>query len=84
MMDDSARSYGSQYDEKKGTVYLSPPGNKSYSNPLTYSRPDADHVLLEGKLDGNALSVKLRKVDTSKFLLVNRGFQWINERPFNR
>jgi len=30
------------------------------------------------------LAVKLRKSDPSKFLLVNRGFHWINERPFNR
>jgi len=28
--------------------------------------------------------MQLRLVDRSKFLLVNRGFHWIAEYPFNR
>jgi hypothetical protein len=43
-------------------------------------------VILEGALPGGGppLVVKLKRVDLSKFLLTNRGFRWINERPFNR
>jgi len=84
MMDDSVRTYASKYDDQQHIVTLSPPGTNSNKDTLAYWRPDGDHVLLEGKLGGDALSVKLRKMDTSKFLLVNRGFHWINERPFNR
>jgi hypothetical protein len=29
-------------------------------------------------------SIRLRQIDTSKSLLLNRGFQWINEMPLNR
>ena len=47
---------------------------------LLSSRPDANHVSLEG--DGK--SIRLRQIDASKFLLLSRGFYWINEIPFNR
>jgi hypothetical protein len=45
-----------------------------------WSRPDADHIVLES---GDKL-VKLRKIDASKFLLLSRGFHWINETPLNQ
>ena len=51
---------------------------------LNYSHPSGQHLLLEGKLQADLLSVRLRKVDPSTFLLVSRGFHWINEFPFNR
>jgi hypothetical protein len=49
-----------------------------------YSHSDADHLLLEGKLQADLLSVHLRRVDPSAFLLASRGFHWINELRFNR
>jgi hypothetical protein len=51
---------------------------------LAWSRPDGDHLVLEGTLDGSAATLRLRKVDTSKFLRLSRGFHWINEMPLNR
>ena len=73
------KNYTAAYDASRNSVTLTPPGSKD-KNVFTYSRPDADHVILSG----DALTVKLRRLDTSKFLLVNRGFHWINELPFNR
>ena len=79
MMDDSPRAYSTTYNAGNSTVTISPgPGT------LSYSRPDADHIVLQGKLLGDTLVITLRKIDRAKFLLVNRGFHWINERPFNR
>ena len=37
-----------------------------------------------GTFQDAALTVRLHKVDPSKFLLVNRGFHWMNESPDNR
>lgn len=51
---------------------------------LTFSRPDADHAVLEGTLNGAATTIRLKKIDTSKMQLVSRGFHWINEFPYNR
>jgi len=80
MMDDSARSYSTTYDAAKNNVTLTSAADKNKKDVFAYSKPDPDHLVLTG----DSLAVKLRKVDTSKFLLVNRGFHWINERPFNR
>lgn len=84
MMDDSQHFYSSEYDQPKNTVTISGDPDKSKKSVLTYSRPDPEHLVLQGKLINDPLAIKLKKIDPSKFLLVNRGFHWINERPFNR
>jgi hypothetical protein len=38
---------------------------------------------MEGTLDGRPIKAKLRRAD-EPFLLVSRGFHWINELPFSR
>jgi hypothetical protein len=80
LMDNSLHGWIAKYDDSKGTVTLSRRKNRSI---LNYSRPDAQHVLIEGKLDNDVLSVRLRQFDISKYLLVSRGFHWINEVPLN-
>lgn len=47
-------------------------------------RPDSMHLTLHGRFRGDSVYVALKKVDENSFLLVNRGFHWINEEPFNR
>ena len=84
MMDDSPKGYSAEYDAAKKTVTLSEGADKSRKGVLVYSRPDADHVMLQGSLGADTLSIRLREMDTSRFLLVNRGFHWINELPLNR
>jgi hypothetical protein len=51
---------------------------------LNYSRPEPDVLIIDGPWDGGTIHVKAHRMDTSKFLLTNRGFHWINELPFNR
>jgi hypothetical protein len=51
---------------------------------LTFTRPDPDHVVLEGMLDGSPATIRLKKIDTGKMLIFSRGFHWINEGAFNR
>ncbi|HWD00382.1 MAG TPA: hypothetical protein VG456_26680 [Candidatus Sulfopaludibacter sp.] len=81
-MDDTVLRYNTKYDASGSgltvTVGKSAPGN------MNYTRPDADHVLLTGKLGADTVSIKLKKIDPKKFLLLTRGFHWINERPLNR
>jgi hypothetical protein len=77
MMDDSLRGYTAEYDATKNSVKLTGPADAGL---YTYAKPDDNHVLLTG----DALKITLRRIDASKFLLVDRGFHWINERPFNR
>ena len=84
LMDDSPRIYSTEYNEAKSSVTIAGDPDKNKKNFFTYSRPDPEHVVLKGTLLADPLIVRLRRIDPSKFLLVNRGFHWINERPFNR
>ncbi len=84
MMDDSPQIYRTDYNTTENIVTLIMSADPSKRYPLTYQRPDADHVFLQGTLAGDNLSIRLRKIDTTKFLLVNRGFHWISETPYNR
>ncbi len=77
MTDDSVKNFGAKYDEARSTVTLT--AGKDAPFTLAYSRPDPGHVQLTGPL-----TLRLRKLDPAKFLLLNRGFHWINERAFNR
>ena len=68
--DDSVLDYSTKYGDDTVTL--------NGKEILHWSRADANHVLLEG--DGK--SIRLRQIDASKFLLLSRGFHWINENPF--
>jgi len=59
-------------------------GSPSVPLELTVDLVDADHLTLSGSADAGRIEVELRRVDREDFLLVNRGFRWINEYPFNR
>jgi hypothetical protein len=39
---------------------------------------------LSGVANGKRLEVKLHKLKREDFLLINRGYHWISEYPFNR
>ncbi len=54
------------------------------SQKFHFSRPEPDELVLAGALDNQAIVVRLRRMDESRFLLLNRGFHWVNEYPFNR
>ncbi len=41
-------------------------------------------LTITGQLGGKPLIAKLRRAETNDFLLMKRGFRWINERPYNR
>jgi len=84
MMDDTTRIFSTEYNDARKTITVSTDANKSKKDVLAYSRPDADHVMLTGTLGNDELAIKLKSIDRWKFLLVNRGFHFINERPFNR
>ncbi|MCP3139471.1 DoxX family protein [Pyxidicoccus xibeiensis] len=85
LMDDTAKRFGLKDDAAKGTVTLTDgTGDAAKTSVLTYSQPDAEHLVLQGPFQDGTIEVHLKKVDVSQFLLVRRGFNWIQEYPFNR
>ena len=80
-LDESVQSLSMDHDAANRTLSSSQAGQRSL---LTYSQPDDAHLILDGSFRDESIKVKLRRMEPSKFLLVNRGFHWINEVPYNR
>jgi uncharacterized membrane protein YphA (DoxX/SURF4 family) len=80
-MDNSIAYYGSTIDEKSHTVQINTGKAKG---KLTFQRPAPDRLILDGDMDNHKVNMQLHLFDRNKFLLVNRGFHWIQEYPFNR
>lgn len=73
-------------DEAARTFFLRPYGSQagsSATNELTYER-SAGIVVVTGTWNGRPLEVHMQTRAPGQLLLLNRGFRWVNEVPFNR
>ena len=98
LMDDSFERYGLELERETGAMTLSVAQGDRYDrflinppeplDPLEFEWTlveEGEGVLsLAGELEGRAIEVRAQAVDLDAFLLTNRGFNWINEVPFNR
>jgi hypothetical protein len=84
LMSDSRQRYALKLDADAQTLALTKRDDPAWKTTLTYQRPEPGLLKLEGSFDGRSVRARLQKADERKFLLVNRGFHWINEYPFNR
>jgi len=50
---------------------------------LSFKLVEPDVLALEGTVNGKQIRGRYRRMDDSRFLLLSRGFHWINEQPFN-
>jgi hypothetical protein len=80
----SRRRYGLKLDAAHKTLALTKRDDPNWKSALAYGRPAADRLTLDGTFSGHRLQASLHRGDSSQFLLVNRGFHWVNEFPFNR
>lgn len=69
-------------DEKKLT--LSKFTNLLYEANFTYNLPASDKLELTGTMDGKAIKATFKPMPEKKYELMNRGFNWIQEMPYNR
>jgi len=83
-MDDSFARYGSSININDNTLALTKFGDKNWKANFTFQHVAPDQLILDGEMDSHKIHMQLRLVDRNKFLLVNRGFHWIAEYPFNR
>jgi len=68
---------------RKETLTLKGEEGKPPQAVLHYEQA-GNELVLEGELRGSPIRTRLRKKDPGTFLLLNRGFHWVNEYPFNR
>jgi uncharacterized membrane protein YphA (DoxX/SURF4 family) len=81
-MDDSFEYYTAAIDSGARTLALSQ--GKTGMGSFAFQRPARDRLTVEGSMHGHRVQMQLQLVDRGKFTLVNRGFHWIQEYPFNR
>jgi hypothetical protein len=83
-MDDAPQYYGTRIDMKAQTLALTKSSDKSWKADFSFTRPDASHLVLDGTMDKHKIHAEFELLDRSKFLLVRRGFHWVQDYPFNR
>ncbi|MEA2561738.1 MAG: hypothetical protein QOH06_3242 [Acidobacteriota bacterium] len=71
-------------DPKKRTLTFGKRDDPNWKSTLAYNRPQPRLLMMQGTFDGHKVRARLRQGEIPKFLLMTRGFHWINERPFNR
>ena len=84
LMSDTRRRYSLKLDPDAKTMALTKRTDPAWTSTLSYKQPEPTSIALEGTMDGQKIRAKLRRTDNPDFLLINRGFHWINEYPFNR
>jgi hypothetical protein len=84
LMSDSRRRYVLALNADTKTLELTKRDDPAWKAALTYQQPEPERLDVEGTFDGQKIRATLRRADDMSFLLVTRGFHWINEYPFNR
>jgi hypothetical protein len=83
-MDGSFARYGAAISSNDKTIALTKGSDKSWKANFTFQRVGENELILDGNMDSHKMHMQLELVDLNKFLLVSRGFHWIQENPFNR
>jgi hypothetical protein len=84
LMSDKRKRYSLKLDVDARTMELTKRDDTAWKANLTYQQPGPGLIAIEGTMEGQKIRAKLRRTDIADFLLINRGFHWINEYPFNR
>jgi uncharacterized membrane protein YphA (DoxX/SURF4 family) len=82
--DDSIAPYGASVNLPERTLALTKSDDKNWTASFTFQRPAGDQLILDGRMDNHQVHMELQLTDRNKFLLVSRGFHWIQEAPLGR
>jgi len=84
-MDDTFFQMPAIIDLNKKTITISQgPGAAANVGNFSLDEPSPGKLTLEGDLQGKKIRMETTLFPREKFLLVSRGFNWIQELPFNR
>ena len=76
--------YKMTWDTEAKTLSLSKFTAPYWSAKFTYDLVEPDKFVLQGSMDGKAISATLKPTPEKRYELMNRGFHWIQELPYNR
>jgi hypothetical protein len=78
-LDDSYVPYGASVNLQERTLALTKKDDKNWRASFTFQRPAGDQLILNGRMDNHQVHMELQLIDRNSFLLVSRGFHWIQE-----
>jgi len=82
-LDDSFAPYGASVNLPERTLALTKKDDKNWRASFTFQRPAGDQLILDGRMDNHQVHMELQLTDRNSFLLVSRGFHWIQEGPLD-
>lgn len=83
-MNDRFTSFGAKIDTAAKTLALTSNDSAKTKSTLTFQRPSPDRLVLDGTLNGQPTHLELKLRDLNSFTLRSRGFNWVQEVPFQR
>jgi hypothetical protein len=83
-MDDTFSRFGSKINMETKSLTLSKFDDPKWAATFSVEQPAADRMVLQGEMGGKKVQMRLELFPREKFLLVSRGFNWIQEYPFNQ
>ena len=84
MNEDRGAFYTAKIDLTAKLLALTKSSDKKWKADFTFAQPSPAEMVLDGSMDGHKVHAQMQLFDRSKFLLVTRGFHWIQDHPFNR
>jgi hypothetical protein len=82
-MDDSFEHYTTDFGTDGKTLTITPASGTGAST-VTYQRLSPELVVIEGPINNRAVRLELTPRDLNSFVLKSRGFNWVQNVPFNR
>ena len=83
-MNDFRDRYNAEVDIKKKTFEMIDRFAPERKTTVAWHQPAPDRLTIEGTFDGRKIRALMHRTDPPEFLLLTRGFHWINETPYNR
>jgi len=83
-MNDSTVNFTTVFDQKKKELVLKSTAKDSSKYVLNYRAIGKDKLVFSGLSDKDPISVSFKRKDLKDFRLINRGFHWVSEYPYNR
>jgi hypothetical protein len=82
-MNDSSDRFEISVDTAKGRITFTGREDSTVTQ-LSYKAIDTGTLLISGIMDADTLHVLLKRKNLDDYLLISRGFHWVNEYPLNR
>lgn len=83
-MDDSVSTLQANTDTVKHLLTMTSFSDSTKKYVFAYSFPSKDSLILRGAFKNDSMVLFCKAFDPHQFLLINRGFHWISESPYNR